>query len=510
MKRMVALVLFCLLILGSCGQAVSSGAGTPGEASARQPEKAGIQAGSYEGSGKAYHGDITVSVKLEKEGKIESVEVHPHQETDGIGTVAVEKIPGRIVEEQSLAVDAVSGATVTCNGIIQAAAMAIQAAGADPADFGYTAPAPKKTTGQVRPGSGPLPEKAPKTGSITVNDAKGRQVTIETPVSTYAVSTMDVVDFIVPLKGKEAFNMLVGTGNSGGKKAYDEIYFPMFTDLQARVGIISEHNAPFDLEMILNRQPDVVIVNSAMQAHKHILDIEPQLTQAGIPIVLIDVPSTVDTSVQKTIALLGDLFGEKEKAAAANAELDGLFDLIRTKNLSARTDKPSVYYEKSGYSEIYGSTSGSNSSGWGALVAFAGGENIADAVLQESGGGKSGGKGGSQTLDPEYVLQADPDYIVLSGINNLGLGAKPAAEAEFDIINRPGWSKLQAVRSKQVIELMHEMNRTIFSFYPCLVLAKTFYPDEFAGVDPEALLADFFDRYTLIESDMGVWQARLQ
>jgi iron complex transport system substrate-binding protein len=41
---------------------------------------------------------------------------------------------------------------------------------------------------------------------------------------------------------------------------------------------------------------------------------------------------------------------------------------------------------------------------------------------------------------------------------------------------------------------MHELSRTVYSFYPCLKLAKIFYPDEFQDVDPDALLAEFFDR----------------
>ncbi len=148
-----------------------------------------------------------------------------------------------------------------------------------------------------------------------MTDVKGREVTIDLPVSTYAVSTMDVVDFIVPLKGEDAFHMLVGSGNSGGKQPMTTSTSPCSRTWSVRWGILSEHNAPFDLEMILARDPDVLIVNSAMQAHKYALDVEAQLTAAGIPIVLIDVPGkSIDTSVQQTVALLGQIFEESEKA----------------------------------------------------------------------------------------------------------------------------------------------------------------------------------------------------
>jgi iron complex transport system substrate-binding protein len=471
------------------------------------PVAAFAQAGTYEGSAPGYHGEVAVAVDVDEGGAIAKIEVR-HEETEGIGTVAAEKLPQRVVEAQSLGVDAVSGATVTSNAILAATASALEKAGIDPAALGYAAPAGKKGGKAEKKAADELTavEKAPKTGSITVTDVKGREVTIDLPVSTYAVSTMDVVDFIVPLKGEDAFHMLVGSGNSGGKQAYDDIYFPMFPDLERQVGILSEHNAPFDLEMILARDPDVLIVNSAMQAHKYALDVEAQLTAAGIPIVLIDVPGkSIDTSVQQTVALLGQIFEESEKAEEFNAFIDAQFDLLRAKNLSARSDKPTVYYEKSGYSEIYGSTS-TSASGWGSVIAYAGGDNIADAVLMESGAAK----GGSNVLDPEYVLTANPDFVILSGVNSLGLGKDPALadNAEFDIVNRPGWAELSAVQNENVYEIMHELSRTVYSFYPCLKLAKIFYPDEFQDVDPDALLAEFFDRYTLIDSDMGVWTVR--
>ena len=54
--------------------------------------------------------------------QIFKVRVTNHTETDGIGTNAVDQIPNAIVEAQSLAVDSVSGATVTSEAIKNAIA----------------------------------------------------------------------------------------------------------------------------------------------------------------------------------------------------------------------------------------------------------------------------------------------------------------------------------------------------------------------------------------------------
>ena len=66
---------------------------------------------------------------------IYSVTVVQHNETPGIGSVAVDQIPEMILEAQSTEVDALSGATETSNAIKAAVAAALAEAGIDPAGF---------------------------------------------------------------------------------------------------------------------------------------------------------------------------------------------------------------------------------------------------------------------------------------------------------------------------------------------------------------------------------------
>lgn len=80
-------------------------------------------------------GDVKVEIVADAK-KIYKVSVLEHNETEGIGTMAVDAIPGAILEAQSLAVDAVSGATVTSDAIRLAAAKALESGGIDPAVYG--------------------------------------------------------------------------------------------------------------------------------------------------------------------------------------------------------------------------------------------------------------------------------------------------------------------------------------------------------------------------------------
>ena len=65
------------------------------------------------------------------ETQIASVTVVEHSETAGICEPAIESIPELIVEGQTLAVDAVTGATVTSTAILTAVADCVTQAGGD-------------------------------------------------------------------------------------------------------------------------------------------------------------------------------------------------------------------------------------------------------------------------------------------------------------------------------------------------------------------------------------------
>ena len=85
---------------------------------------------TYTGSAEGYHGVVKVEVTVNGD-TIEVVNVVEHSETEGVGTVAIDEIPGWIVENQSLAADTVSGATLTSNAILSAVEQACSEAGLD-------------------------------------------------------------------------------------------------------------------------------------------------------------------------------------------------------------------------------------------------------------------------------------------------------------------------------------------------------------------------------------------
>lgn len=127
-KSLVAILmvgLIMLLVVG-CNQAkpANQGAASGGK----------FTPGTYEGVSKGHGGEIKATVTVSAD-KIESIEITADGETGSIGDGAVAQLTGDIINTQSLAVDAVSGASESSAGIIEAVTLALEKAGANIADL---------------------------------------------------------------------------------------------------------------------------------------------------------------------------------------------------------------------------------------------------------------------------------------------------------------------------------------------------------------------------------------
>ena len=90
--------------------------------------------GDFTGTAKGFGGDVSVTLTL-TDGAITGCTAEGKDETQGVGSEAIAKMPGEIAENGSIAVDGVSGATVTSTAIKEAAAAALTAAGLNPDDY---------------------------------------------------------------------------------------------------------------------------------------------------------------------------------------------------------------------------------------------------------------------------------------------------------------------------------------------------------------------------------------
>lgn len=136
--RLWAALLAAVMALGMAGCKAESGETTQAQTQAQTTQEAtdseGLIPGSYTAAGTGKNGEVPVTVVFTASA-IESVTVGENQETAGIADGAIETMPQRIVESQSLAVDVVSGATITSQAILDAVKDCIVQAGGDPEAF---------------------------------------------------------------------------------------------------------------------------------------------------------------------------------------------------------------------------------------------------------------------------------------------------------------------------------------------------------------------------------------
>ena len=111
MKKLTTLTVFALML----ALAVSAMAYTPG---------------SYETSARGQNGMVPVTTTF-TEDKIIRIEIGENVETPGVSDWAIALMPSRIFESQSLAVDTVSGVTMTSRAILNAVKEAAEQAGGD-------------------------------------------------------------------------------------------------------------------------------------------------------------------------------------------------------------------------------------------------------------------------------------------------------------------------------------------------------------------------------------------
>ena len=177
MKKLVCLFLV-LCLMGAAALAETAGA---------------WKDGTYTATAAGFGGDVTVTLTIAGE-KITAAEVDGSSETDGIGSVAVEKLPGAIVEQQSADVEAISGATFTSKAIRLAAQACLDEAGGT--EKAYSA---KMKPGTYEGKGIGFRIGEPVSVSVTVGEDRIESITVDQEnISDTKAFVQTVVDVLLP------------------------------------------------------------------------------------------------------------------------------------------------------------------------------------------------------------------------------------------------------------------------------------------------------------------------
>lgn len=125
LKKGLALLMTLAMLasFAACSQSANVES-TPTPVPESKPAAGKYTDGTHTASAYGMNGEVPVTVVVEN-GAIVSVTVGDHSETPGIGTMAAEQLPEKIIAAQSADVDVVSGATITSNAILKAVKIAL-------------------------------------------------------------------------------------------------------------------------------------------------------------------------------------------------------------------------------------------------------------------------------------------------------------------------------------------------------------------------------------------------
>ena len=243
--------------------------------------------------------------------------------------------------------------------------------------------------------------------SVTVTDMAGREIALDGPAAKIVALTASDVEIIYALG---AGDLLVGRGE--------------YCDYPAEVleKPVVKSGAETNLEEILALEPDVVIMATMAQTKEQVEALE----NAGVKVIVSDAQNI--EGVYTAITLIGTVTGKDAEAAALVQQMRDTFSGIAGK---AEATGKTVYFEVSPLE-------------WGLWAAGKG--TFMDEIAEMCGLANAfADVDGWGAVSEEQVFEKDPDYIVTTAMY-WGEGPTPVEE----ILGRPGWDTLKAVRENQI------------------------------------------------------------
>ena len=353
----------------------------------------------------------------------------------------------------------------------------------------------------------PAPALADK---VSVTDVLGRKVEIVAPVQRVILGEGRQMYFVAALDRDDPFRRVVGWRDDLSKadpdsyKAYLARY-PVIAKLPSFGGM---KEGAFDIEQAIALKPDVLFLNVEAKVASDEASLVDKLAAVGIPVVYVDFREKPFQNTEPSMRLIGKLFG-KEKLAED-------FIAFRANEIARVTDtlakvqglkRPLVMIERAGgYSDDCCMSFGNEN--FGKMVEIAGGKNFAADLIPGTFG----------TVNPEAVVAANPDVVIITGGNWgayvpggawVGLGpGTDAVEARrklSGLAKRPAFSQTKAVKDGRVHAIWHQFYNSPYQFVAIQEIAKWLHPELFKDLDADATLKTLHERFLPLPYEPGYW-----
>ena len=302
---------------------------------------------------------------------------------------------------------------------------------------------------------------ATDSGTTVVTDMAGREVVvpknIDSIVTIGSVPVQNSFMFAMGQGGKIA-NDLPESFIKGDRHKYQYVFEPNLKNKPT----IQTTTGDFNLEELMKINPDVAFTMSMPSVDK--------LEKNGIPVVYLSWTDAED--VKDLLLLLGEVFGEQEKAG----RYVRYFDEATARPGKAVASLPDDQRPRVLCCSYKGMSVGHKIAEW--YIEKAGGIAVAkEAHVAES-----------LQLDLEQLLAWDPDVLILSSHDEIPL-----------VYNDTRLSGVSAVKNGKVyatpVGAHYWIQRTSETPLMVLWVAKTIYPEQFKDFDMEAEVIAFYKEF---------------
>lgn len=300
-------------------------------------------------------------------------------------------------------------------------------------------------------------------GSVTLTDQAGRQVTVEQPVETIALCWYMADDFVLALG---AGDRIVAIG------PYDDFQTLVEPSLP-ELGTVGRGRP--DMEQLAALDPDLFVHTASDTENLQACE------ELGIPTLAI-APETIEDT-KEAFLLVGQALGLEERAQMLCDYYDQVVGIAQEKLADVAEEEMPTFV-------LLGSDMGSvatDSMMQAQMITAGGGVNAAAEITSEELW---------PVVGTEQIFSWDPDYIFLS------------STAEYtveDVLNDAAWSDLTAVKEGHVYAVPSELHSwENLGLAPCLGTVwsmMTMYPDLYTEEEFDQLVKEFYSTVYDLEVD---------
>jgi len=323
---------------------------------------------------------------------------------------------------------------------------------------------------------------------VTVKDLDNRTVTVEHEPQRIILQDGRDIFALALLERDNPFSRVVAWNNLPKKQDTEtwNVLKRKWPEAEKILDMKFSDQGNVDLETVISRQPDLMIAQLRAKPSLVQTGVLAQLEALHIPVIFVDYELHPVENTLPSIALLGKVMGQTQRAQAYIDFYQQRLDRIHQR-LATVSKKPLVFIEP--IAGVGGLDNGCcfthARNGWGGLVEAAGGTNIGSQLLP----------GASGNIAVEKIISLNPDYYLMTGSKRPGKGTAiipfgynvPAHDvsAAFNaLLTRQGVASIPAVAQGHTGALYHHFYNNPYNIVAIETLSKIFYPTLFKDVDP--------------------------